>query len=345
MVKEYLDKIKDEYIENKLSISEKLTSAENHYKENIKMIQMLEDSEDPNFEAFTPRQVNSYNRSKISELNEQQRLIEAQIKVLHNDLAEINRKIDEVTSVIRVYRNDMSSVNTVSNTSAGSEDTNLMILERVELERQRIARDLHDSSVQSLTSLLHKTELCMKLIDLDPIRCKLELSSNSKILKDVINEMRNMIYNLRPMSFDDIGFDITVERVLDKLKQINNIRYSFDIKGQPYELKNIYFLSLLRIIQEACSNSVKHGEADFIKVILEYVKNYLNLLIEDDGKGFDISTIPESTRNDNSGFGLSMMKERVTFLSGTMDIDSSIGNGCKININIPINREEIDNGH
>jgi two-component system sensor histidine kinase DegS len=83
-----------------------------------------------------------------------------------------------------------------------------VILQTVESERQRIARDLHDSTVQSLTSLTHKTELCLKLMDVDPIRCRLELTSQGKILKDIINELRNMIYNLRPMSFDDIGFNI-----------------------------------------------------------------------------------------------------------------------------------------
>lgn len=82
MVKEYLEKTRDEFLDTKCNLSEKLVSAENHYKENLKIIQMLEESSDTGFEAFSPREVNSYNRSKISELKEEQKLVEPQIKVL-----------------------------------------------------------------------------------------------------------------------------------------------------------------------------------------------------------------------------------------------------------------------
>ncbi len=341
MVKEYLEKTRDEFLINKSSLTEKLTSAENHFKENLKIIQMLEDSNDPNFEAFTPRKVNSYNRNKIAELNEEQKLIEAQIKVLHKQISDIDCDIAEISSVIKVCRNDADTVQ-IDNVINNSKDEifNRVLLQTVEGERQRIARDLHDTTVQSLTSLLHKTELCIKLLDLDPIRCRLELSSQGKILKDIINELRNMIYNLRPMSFDDIGFDITVERALDKVKQNNNIRCNFKVIGEPYNIDSLISLTLLRVIQESSSNSVKHGHAKLIDVVLSYEKDRLVLTIEDDGDGFDVSSIPETTRSDNSGFGLSMMKERIFLLSGNIDIYSKPGEGCKIKVSVPIMKED-----
>ena len=234
MVKEYLEKTRDEFYDSRQSLIEKLTTAENHYKENIKLIQMLEDSSDENYEAFTPREVNSYNKNKIREIKEEQNLIEPQLKTLHKQISDIDCKIDEINSIIRVCNTDDAAadveISEVMSDVINEEDSGLfnrVLLETVEGERQRIARDLHDSTVQSLTSLLHKTELCLKLLDIDPIRCKLELTSQGKILKDIINELRNMIYNLRPMSFDDIGFNITVERALDKLKNANNIRCNF----------------------------------------------------------------------------------------------------------------------
>ena len=210
----------------------------------------------------------------------------------------------------------------------------------MESERQRIARDLHDSTVQSLTSLTHKTELCLKLMDVDPIRCRLELTSQGKILKDVINELRNMIYNLRPMSFDDIGFNITVERALDKLRNSNNIRCNFKTSGDEYMVESLVSLTLLRVIQEACSNSIKHGHAKEINVSLKYEPKSLTLTIKDDGDGFDTSAIPEFTREDNSGFGLSMMKERIYLLSGKISISSKPGEGCIVKVIIPVNKED-----
>ena len=214
-------------------------------------------------------------------------------------------------------------------------------METVERERQRIARDLHDSTVQNLTSLVHKSELCIKLMDADPIRCKLELSSMNKILRDVINNDRKIIYDLRPMSFDDIGFDITVERLLDKIKQSNGIRCNYKIVGESFVLKSVISLTLLRIIQESCSNSVKHGHATSIDVILEYTEDKIILTIQDNGEGFDTSLVPETIRKDNSGFGISMMKERVFLLSGKIDIKSKKGNGCITQVEIPVKKEDM----
>ena len=84
----------------------------------------------------------------------------------------------------------------------------------------------------------------------------------------------------------------------------------------------------LRVIQEACSNSIKHGHAKEINVSLKYEPKSLTLTIKDDGDGFDTSAIPEFTRDDNSGFGLSMMKERIYLLSGKISILSKPGEGC-----------------
>lgn len=347
MVKQYLEKTRDEFYDSKYALIEKLTAAENHFKENIKIIQMLEGKSDESFEAFTPREINSYNKSKAKEIKEEQKLIEPQIKSLHQQISDIDCKIDEINSVIRVYNSD-ETTNEVEISEAISDVINeensdafkRVILQTVESERQRIARDLHDSTVQSLTSLTHKTELCLKLMDVDPIRCRLELTSQGKILKDIINELRNMIYNLRPMSFDDIGFNITVERALDKLRNSNNIRCNFKTSGDEYMVDSLVSLTLLRVIQEACSNSIKHGHAKEINVSLKYEPKSLTLTIKDDGDGFDTSAIPEFTRDDNSGFGLSMMKERIYLLSGKISILSKPGEGCTVRVIIPVNKED-----
>ena len=153
-------------------------------------------------------------------------------------------------------------------------------------------------------------------------------------------DVNNMIYNLRPMSFDDIGFNITVERALDKLKNANNIRCNFKTEGDECNVDSIVSLTLLRVIQEACSNSIKHGHAKVINVTIVYELHSLTLTVEDDGDGFDVSAIPEVTRSDNSGFGLSMMKERVYLLSGKIKINSKPGEGCTIKVTVPINKED-----
>ena len=339
MVVEYLEQTKKQFIDKRESLLDEISSLEIKSKENIRMIQMLEDTNDDNFESFSPREVSSYTKSKMVELSEEQKQIQQLLKDYRSEVLELNLKIDEVTSVIKVAQNE----NEICNEEISkSKKSNLNVLESVEKERQRIARDLHDSTVQNLTSLVHKSELCMKLIELDPIRCKLELSSMGKILREVIEDMRKMIYDLRPMSFDDIGFGVTIERALHKCKAAYNIRYSFKIEGEEYQLPNMVSISLLRIIQESCSNAINHGNAKMIDIKLIYHEDSIELMVENDGDGFDVSTIDDLSRDDYSGFGLSMMKERIYLLSGDLSIQSKAGEkGCLLTVNLPIEREDI----
>ena len=102
-------------------------------------------------------------------------------------------------------------------------NTGINILDLQERDRQRIARDLHDSTVQNLTSLIHKIQLCLRLVDMDPVRTKLELGSMTNTLKAVINELREIIYNLKPMSLEDLGLLLTVERYANQLMMNHDI--------------------------------------------------------------------------------------------------------------------------
>ena len=333
MVKEYLEKTRQKLVDQKNELKTKEKELHLHVRENIEFIRMLEDEIDPNYEAFTPRKVNAYNEKKIEELKQEQKDLTEQLNEVRQKLYDTGLDIDEIDSVIKVEAEKNASENVLKDNNANPKDK-ITILQTQESERQRIARDLHDTTVQSLTSLVHKSELCKKLVDVDPLRCKLELSSMSKILKDIIEDTRKMIYNLRPMSFDDIGFDITVERFLDKLRNCSNVQYDFKVKGEPFDVTPVVGITLLRVIQEACSNSVSHGNASHITVLLHYKENELELSVEDDGTGFDLDTIPETTRNDNSGFGISMMKERIYLMSGDLQIISSVGNGCKIIVKV-----------
>ena len=335
MVKQYLESIRQEYVEKKISLEEEISSCENSMRENDKLIEILDKKNDPNYEAFTPREFNSYNRIKIDELKEEQKNISDKIISLRDRLQEYDFRIAEITSVIREAAANEKSDN------LDFYDTRLALLQTVETERQRIARELHDSTVQNLTALVHKAELCSKIIESDPVKCRLELFSMGKSLRKIIEDTREMIYDLRPMSFDDIGFDVTVERSLDRFQKSNGIKCNYQITGNSYPIDNVIQITLLRVIQEACNNAVKHACASYIKVNISYFEKKIVLTISDDGKGFDVSSVLKETRDDNSGFGLSMMKERVYLLSGNISIKSSPGKGCSIIVSIPRMKEDI----
>jgi two-component system sensor histidine kinase DegS len=332
MVIEYLEKSRDMYLQDQAQLREKEIDLQNRVKENVSLIQMLEETNDPNYASFTPRDVNQYNKKKIEELRLEQRGMDEELNKLKLEMSEVDCRIDEINSVIKVAKKMKPNL-------SASGDNRFYILETQERERQRIARDLHDSTVQNLTALVHKSELCMNLVNVDPVRCKLELNSISKILRDVIDEARNLIYDLRPMSFDDIGFDVTVERFLDKIRDGTTV-FNYRVTGEPSSMNSVFELTLLRLIQEGCSNAIKHGHASRVDIELEYCEDHIRLTIDDDGQGCDLSKTPDDLHSSNSGFGMPMMRERVYLLSGEIQVTSEPRQGFHIIITIPNVPEE-----
>lgn len=337
MVISYLEKLLDEYTKEKSDSEKKLNNLQIYLRENVEFIKLLEETNDPNYESFTPREVNAKNKAKIRELQEEQKGIKESIELEHLHYSECVERWKELSEVLNKTKETI-----IENQKDTLDDEfyRTTLLETQENERQRISRELHDSTVQNLTSLVHKSELCSKLVEMDPLRCKLELNMMTKTLREIINDTRQLIYNLRPMSFDDIGLDITIERALEKLETSESKKIDFTVEGEPYQIKPVIGITLLRIIQEACSNAIRHADPSLVQVILRYDTDKISIQVVDDGKGFDVNDIDTRLRNDNSGFGLSMMKERVYLLSGSIHIESKMNYGTKIFVEVPIKHKE-----
>lgn len=207
------------------------------------------------------------------------------------------------------------------------------VLDVQEKERQRIARDLHDISLQDLTHLIHKVELSSLYIDKDTVKAKLELATIEAGLRKAIVDIRNIIYDLRPMTFDDLGLRDTL---LNFFSLINR-EYTFkivsdidDIDNQiSYEKKDIVLVMIYRIIQECVYNSLKHSKGNLITVTLKSDdKNFL-INVKDNGVGFN----KEIVEREDKHFGLVVLKERVFLLNG--DIIVNTDDGTSIYIEIP----------
>jgi len=216
-------------------------------------------------------------------------------------------------------------------------DYSTKLLETQEMDRNRISRDLHDSTVQSLTSLGHKMEYCSRLVDKDPVRVKLELQTMIDLNKDIINDMREIIYDLRPMSLNNIGLISTVEAYCLHLRRNYGMDVIFKAEGNDKGLTSIVSVTLYRIIQEACNNAVRHSDAKKIFLHITFSDQYIELDIEDNGVGFDIDKVDDRLKEDFlHGFGLSTMRERARLLSGSFSIKTKPGAGTKIHIYVPV---------
>lgn len=335
MIREFLEKYKNELYEKKQILQKECDELYINIEEERRFLELIEDKFDTAMESLTPININSNRKEQFFEHQNQKNEYEKQLKFKQIESIEIDARLEELELVIKNEKQRKSGQYSIN----FDDIYKLKLLETQENERKRIARDLHDSSVQSLTNLIHRIELCTKLLEIDPIRCRLELMSMSKITKDIINEMRGMIYNLRPMSFDDIGLDVTIEREIDRLKSLSDIKMIFKKEGNSYKTKPVIGITLLRIVQEACNNALKYSRASTIEIKIVYGKDKIEISIVDDGIGFEM--VDKKIDNSNTGFGLSIMKERIYLLSGEINIISSPGKGTGIFVKVPINEEDV----
>lgn len=212
----------------------------------------------------------------------------------------------------------------------------IRILEIQEMERKRISMELHDTTVQNLTMLVHKTELCQKFLDMDIIRAKLELNTIASTLRESINELREMIYQLRPMSIDDIGLVATLERMVKQNElEGSSVAIKLNVVNEEKQVLPVVNISLFRVIQEAYLNTKKYAKAEEFYIIIIYEEDKIRLSLMDDGIGFDGDEIA-SRKEQDKHFGFCIMKERIDLLSGTMKIDSGKNKGTRIEIEVPL---------
>lgn len=207
------------------------------------------------------------------------------------------------------------------------ENDRLEILSMQEAERKRIAEDLHDTTVQDLVHLSQQLELAILYLDKDTIQTKKELSEARNNIKKIIEDMRETIYDLRPMTFDDIGWESAIENLKNNLEEKNDINVNFNICNiDNYD--SLIKITIYRIIREACQNILKHANASKMVVNMKENTNSISLMIMDDGIG-----IGEYDRMNH--FGLSMVKEKVGLLSGRLSIFTN-EKGTTLDITIPI---------
>jgi len=293
-----------------------------------------------NRDVFTPLYSKALDTSELVQEIDQLR---KEIDLIIENKDKLNQKIQGLKSAaqsIDTLVSEEESMLAESDNRQKIIDKGLSLLEAQELERQRIARDLHDTTVQNLTSLVHKSELCAKLIDIDTIRAKLELNTMSNTIKSVINDMRGIIYNLKPMTLDDLGLTITVQRYANKLMDLNNIQVKVQANEEKKDVLPVIRLTLFRIIQEACNNILKHANASLINIDITYDENRINLKIKDNGSGFIIDNVRTNSPEHPSSFGLSFMRERTSLLSGTFEIQSDKGKGTTIMVSVPFTKCE-----
>lgn len=210
------------------------------------------------------------------------------------------------------------------------------IIQSQESERLRISLQMHDGPAQAMSNLVLRAEICQRLIDHDLDQARAELNSLKTAINGTLQDTRKFIFDLRPMTLDDLGLVPTLRRYATQFGEKSGVELNLMIQNMEQRLPNHYEVTLFRFIQEALSNVAKHAGANQVRVLLDGANHTLQIMIEDDGSGFHLS---ETLANAGARrkMGIASMRQQIeVLLRGEFGIESAIGRGTRVAATIPL---------
>ncbi len=223
-----------------------------------------------------------------------------------------------------------------SQMSADQEALISQVIQAQEKERLRISLQMHDGPAQMLSNLILRAEICERMIDRDVTQTRVELATLKKSINTVLQDTRRFIFDLRPMILDDLGLVPTLRRYTHDFSEKWRIETNVAVQNLDTRLPAHYEVALFRFIQEALNNVQKHAGATSARVVVDGLGSQLQVMIEDDGSGFNIGeTLSEGRSHRNMGFAV--MKQQVeTLLKGTLGVESAPGRGTRVIASVPM---------
>jgi two-component system sensor histidine kinase DegS len=209
-----------------------------------------------------------------------------------------------------------------------------MIMDAQESERKKLSRNMHDGPAQALSNFVVQTDIVNRLFDVDPDNARKELENLKISVMNTYQQVRNFVFDLRPMMLDDLGLFPTIRKYVDSFKEQKNAEVDFVIYGQERRLEPYLEVMIFRAIQELLHNAWFHNQGLPSKLQIELKVTLddkgVRVMVNDNGKGFR----PEILK-DTTGLGLKLTRERVEVSEGTMEIESLEGQGTNIDFYVP----------
>ncbi|WPR74520.1 ATP-binding protein [Algoriphagus sp. NG3] len=207
------------------------------------------------------------------------------------------------------------------------------IIENQENEQNRIAKDIHDGIGQMLTGLKYLLE---SVDTTDPAKAEVKVSKLKELTSNIIKGVRTATFNLTPPELKDYGIVPALTELTQELSKLTGKDIVLFNKTEfSQRLDSLVEINLYRITQEAINNAIKYAESSHIIVTVAHSQNILSIIVDDNGKGFEMSKL-KSKPDEEGGMGLTFMKERVKYINGRLFINSSPNEGTKVTLNIPL---------
>ena len=192
-------------------------------------------------------------------------------------------------------------------------------------ERNRLAREIHDTLGHTLTGISAGLDACLALVDVSPDETKKQLELLAGVSREGIRDIRRSVHELRPDSLERLSLEVAIRKMIVEMSQVSGVQIYFDTEEEHLKFDKDEESAIYRVIQEGITNAVRHGQAGRIWISLKRKDGEIILTIRDDGSG---------CKEMKSGFGTRHIRERIEMLQGTVSFDGR--HGFVITAHIPI---------
>lgn len=206
---------------------------------------------------------------------------------------------------------------TVGNGDMGIEQ----VIEAQEEERRKISRQIHDGPAQALSNFILQTEIAMRLFEGAPEQAEQELANLKESAAATFSQVRDFIFDLRPMMLDDLGLAPTIRRYCEAFEEKTGLEINTVITGTERRLASHREVMAFRAVQEFLANTRDHAQATQVKVSLDMDDTQIRAVVEDNGIGFDSEVIDDV--GDGRPGGLKRLRDRISQIGGTLEVDST----------------------
>ncbi len=262
---------------------------------------------------------------------EQMQLKQGALRTQQTQLHEIVELIDELLGL-----GTESGETKATDGAAGGDDLIGNIILAQEDERKRISLQMHDGPAQAMGNLVLRAQICERLIDHDVGQARTELSSLKTALNTTLQEIRRFIFDLHPMTLEDLGLVLTLRRYVNEFGDKHNLEVNLMVQNLDMALPSRYEVTLFRFIQEALNNVAKHANAKEARVLLNATDTALQVVVEDEGSGFHVSEVLADQSNRRN-MGIASMRQQIeALLQGEFGIESAIGRGTRVAGTVPL---------
>jgi two-component system sensor histidine kinase DegS len=324
-----VDDLEKTYAQSRRHLMEVSRDFKRYSEEQIK--QAYEEANKKQIELLSKRE-----QEKLLRLHRDH--LERNLKNLEVTIKRSEELIANVGMVLKILSNDLDAISSQIGEMQQMQALGLSVIMAQEEERKRVAREIHDGPAQSLANIVMRAEFCLKLMEVNPAMLREELYSLMDLVRRSLQDVRKIIFDLRPMSLDDLGLVPALKRYVEQYINDHGIYVEIIVVGKEYELPSPLVVAVFRVIQESMTNIRKYAKATEVLIKIEFLKNRINVVVRDNGCGFDV----EKVMAEKSGiaFGLIGMRERIQLLRGKFEVKSSPGQGTEVILSVPTTPEE-----